>query len=55
MLTALFIALFVTAAGSLRGASTILGLFAPLYCLVVGFGLKEAAGLAQAAIAGGKH
>jgi riboflavin transporter FmnP len=40
------------AAGGIAGACTILGLFVPLYCLVGGFGLKEATALSQAAIAG---
>ncbi|KAF6257225.1 hypothetical protein COO60DRAFT_31260 [Scenedesmus sp. NREL 46B-D3] len=39
-------------AGGIAGACTILGLFVPLYCLVAGFGLKEATALSQAAIAG---
>jgi uncharacterized membrane protein YfcA len=34
------------------GACSILGLFVPLYCLLAGFGLKEATALSQAAIAG---
>jgi hypothetical protein len=39
-------------AGGIAGACSILGLFVPLYCLVAGFGLKEATALSQAAIAG---
>jgi hypothetical protein len=39
-------------AGGVVGACSILGLFVPLYCLLAGFGLKEATALSQAAIAG---